>query len=67
MNMRQYCVVSGALFLVVAVAHLLRLALALPVRVDEFIVPLQVSWAGAVVPAILAYQAFRLARQTRSG
>lgn len=67
MSIRQYCIVSGALFTVVSAAHLLRLVLALPVQVDEFIVPLQVSWVGTIVPGFLAYQAFRLERLARSG
>jgi len=55
--------VSGTLFTLVALAHLLRLIFALPVEVDGIIVPQQVSWVGAVVPGVLAYQAFRLAGQ----
>jgi len=67
MSIQQYCAVSGTLFALVALAHLLRLILALPVEVDGIIVPQQVSWVGTVVPGVLAYHAFRLARRAGSG
>jgi len=62
MGLKEYCVVSGVLFSLVALAHLLRIVFGMPVQVDEFDVPMLVSWVGLIVPAGLAFWAFRLSR-----
>ena len=66
MELRRYCAVSGVLFALVAAAHLLRILLALPIRVDAYVVPMSISWIGFVVPLVLAIWAFRTARGTRA-
>lgn len=66
MSARSYLLVSGALFSVVAAAHLLRLVFRMPVVIEEYAVPMYVSWFGFIVPAMLAAWAFRLARSTDS-
>ena len=68
MGRKEYCVVSGILFSLVALAHLLRVILGISVRIDEFDLPMFVSWAGFVVPAGLAIWAFRVGRaESQSG
>lgn len=62
MRRTEYCVVSGVLFSLVALAHLARIVFGVVVQVDDLVVPMYVSWLGFVVPAILAIWAFRLAR-----
>lgn len=62
MGLKEYCVVSGILFSLVALAHLLRIVFGMPVQVDDFEVPMLVSWVGLVVPAGLAIWAFRISR-----
>jgi hypothetical protein len=62
MGHKEYCVVSGILFSLVALAHLLRIVFGMPVQVDEFDVPMIISWVGLVVPTGLAVWAFRLSR-----
>jgi hypothetical protein len=62
MGLKEYCVVSGVLFSLVALAHLLRIIFGMPVQVDGNDVPMLVSWIGLVVPAGLAFWAFRLSR-----
>jgi hypothetical protein len=62
MGLKEYCVASGILFSLVALAHLLRIVFGIPVHVDDFDVPMLVSWVGLVVPAGLALWAFRLSR-----
>jgi len=62
MTYRPYCVVSGALLLLVAVAHLLRILYDMPVLVDDYDVPMIVSWIGLVVPGALAFWAIRILR-----
>ena len=61
MGQSAYCVVSGVLFSLVALAHLIRIVNGMPVQIDDFMVPMFVSWVGLVVPAGLAFWAFRSA------
>ena len=63
MEFRSYCVVSGVLFSLVAIAHLLRIVNGLPILVDDYSVPMFVSWVAMLVPGVLAIWAIRLARQ----
>lgn len=63
MNYKNYCTISGTLFALVALAHLLRIVYGMSVHVDDYSVPMLISWIGLVVPAALAAWAFRLARQ----
>ena len=62
MNNKSYCVVSGVLFSLVAIAHLLRIVNGTTVLVDDYSVPMFASWIALIVPGILAMWAFRLAR-----
>ena len=59
---RPYCLVSGMLFIAVAVAHLLRGIFGLSLTVDTYDVPMYLSWLAVVVTGGLAVWAFRLAR-----
>jgi hypothetical protein len=63
MTHKTYCTVSGALFALVALAHLLRIINGMTIQVDDYAVPMAVSWVGFIVPAVLATWAFRLTRQ----
>jgi hypothetical protein len=62
MGHKEYCFVSGVLFSLVALAHLLRVLYGLSVQVDDVAVPMLVSWIGFAVPAALAVWAFRISR-----
>jgi hypothetical protein len=62
MKYKNYCVVSGVLFSLVALAHLLRVVYGMSVTVDEFSIPMFLSWFGFVIPACLAFWAFRIIR-----
>ena len=62
MGHKEYCVVSGVLFFLVALGHLLRIVYGMSVHVDEFMIPMSVSWIGLVIPAALAVWAFRISR-----
>jgi len=64
MGHRTYCVVSGVLFSLVALAHLLRIVYGMSIQVDEYAVPMFVSWIGLIVPAGLAFWAFRINRES---
>ena len=60
MNPNAYYLISGTLFAVVALAHLLRLVFDWPILVDGTDIPLWVSWFGLAVPGALAVWAFSL-------
>ncbi len=59
---KNYCVVSGVLFALVALAHLLRIVNDVSIQLDGNAVPMYVSWIGLAVPAALAVWAFRVSR-----
>ena len=63
MGHKNYCVVSGVFFALVALAHLMRVVEGMTVQVEEYMIPMWVSWLATVVPAALALWAFRTARQ----
>lgn len=62
MRYKQYCVVSGTLFALVALAHMLRIVNGMTIQVDEMTVPMLASWIGFIVPTALAVWAFRISR-----
>ncbi len=64
MNRRAYLVISGIIFGVVAVLHLLRVVNSWAFQLGSWWIPMWVSWLGMVVPALLCLWAFWLA--TRS-
>ena len=67
MGHKGYCMASGVLFLLVALAHLLRIVNGLSIQVDDVAVPMLASWIGMIVPAALATWAFRITRAASAG
>ncbi len=62
MGHKNYFVVSGILFSLVALAHLLRIVNGMSIQIDDFAVPMLASCIGLIVPAGLGFWAFRLTR-----
>jgi hypothetical protein len=62
--MRAYLQISGTLFGLIAVGHLLRLFRHWPVDLAGYMVPLWVSWVGLVLAGGLSVWALRLRRAT---
>lgn len=62
MGHRGYCVASGVLFSLVALAHLLRIVYGLSIQVEDVAIPILASWIGLIVPAALSIWAFRITR-----
>ena len=62
MQHKNYCLVSGGLFSLVALAHLLRIVYGMSIQIDDFAVPMLASWIGLILPAGLAFWAFRITR-----
>ena len=64
MGYRRYCTISGVLLSLVALAHLLRIVNGVSIQVDEYVVPMLVSWIGLALPGGLAVWAFRISRES---
>jgi uncharacterized membrane protein len=62
MSQRTFSLVAGLIFLVVAVAHVLRLAFKWDVVLNRWPVPMWISAVALVIAAYLAYEGFRLGR-----
>jgi len=60
--MRAYMQISGALFGIIALAHLLRLMRHWPIDLAGYMVPLWVSWLGLLLAGVLSIWALRLVR-----
>lgn len=54
---------AGTIFVLVAIAHIVRLLLEVEILINGWVLPLWVSVGGAVVPVILAWFCFRAARR----
>lgn len=62
MKKETYIQVSGIIFAVVAVLHLLRLFFGIPVTFGDTQIPVWVSVIGAIVGGFLAYTAFKFSK-----
>ena len=67
MSDHAYALIAGIVFLLVAIAHLLRMALGTPVVVQGVSIPMWASAIALVVTAFLSYEGFRFARRTPKG
>jgi len=59
---RLYLLISGAVFALVAVGHLVRATSGWPLRVGEWDVPVWVSWVAVALAGSLSVWAQRLRR-----
>lgn len=55
MNLKTFCAVTGAVFMIVALIHFARIVLVWQVTIDGWSVPMWVSWIGFVVAVGLGY------------
>ncbi|MGH9021478.1 MAG: hypothetical protein ACRDV0_10805 [Acidimicrobiales bacterium] len=62
---RTLLILSGILFLVVALLHLARLAFGLDLALGTFEIPLWLSWVGVIVTGYLSYASFHFAAMRR--
>ncbi len=65
--MRAYILITGVIFAIVALVHLLRLLLDWPAQVGGLAVPSWVSWIAFLVAGALAIWAFSLVAGDRRG
>ena len=67
MSDHAYALIAGIIFLLVAIAHLLRMALGTPVVVQGVSIPMWASAIALVVTAFLSYEGFHFARRIPKG
>ena len=60
MDQKMFSIVTGVIFAVVALFHLVRIYMGWPVMIGDWSVPMWVSWIGLVVAGGLAFFGFRL-------
>ena len=65
MSDHAYALIAGIVFLLVAIAHLLRMALGTPVVVQGVSIPMWSSAIALVVTAFLSYEGFHFARRPK--
>ena len=63
MSHKTFSLTAGAIFLLIALGHLLRVILGAGFVVQNISIPMWVSGMAVVITAYLAYQGFRLARK----
>lgn len=54
MKTKNYCLVAGIMFGLVAIGHAARLTFHLPLYIGGMVVPMWVSWCGVVATTVLA-------------
>ncbi len=52
---RRYLIVAGTIFSLVAVVHLARIFMLMPLELAGWVVPLWLSWFAVIVAAYMAY------------
>ena len=63
MALKAFLGISGTIFAVIAVLHLLRAVYGWPAQIGTWIVPLWLSWLSLGIASFLAICAFRLLRK----
>jgi drug/metabolite transporter (DMT)-like permease len=61
MDQKTFTLVAGAIFAAVALLHILRILMGWSAVIDDWTVPMWVSWIGFVVAGGLSYFALNLA------
>jgi hypothetical protein len=60
MNLKTFTLLAGVIFAIVALAHLLRIFMAWPIVIDNWTVPMWLSWIALVIAGGLSYFGFSL-------
>ena len=61
MDQKTFTIVTGAIFALVALLHVLRILMGWPAMIGGWTVPMWVSWIGLVVAGGLSYFGLSLA------
>jgi hypothetical protein len=64
MSQYAFALTAGIVFLLIAVAHLLRIVFGTPVVVQEIPIPVWASGIAVVITGFLSYEGFHFARKS---
>lgn len=64
MNHKNFSLVAGLIFLVVAVLHVLRLAMGWHAVFADWTIPMWISWIAIPIAGFLAYEGLILSRRS---
>ncbi|OGM79552.1 hypothetical protein A2197_00820 [Candidatus Woesebacteria bacterium RIFOXYA1_FULL_48_16] len=60
MSQKSYYLTTGAVFLVIAILHLLRIVNGWPADIGGFVVPMWLSWVAVPLAGYLAYHGLKI-------
>ena len=60
MNLKTFTLLASIIFAIVALAHLLRVFMGWPIIIDNWTVPMWLSWIALAVAGGLSYFGFNL-------
>ncbi|HWI77068.1 MAG TPA: hypothetical protein VNS53_08320 [Sphingomicrobium sp.] len=63
MGNKPVTTIAAIIFLIMAVVHAYRLATQFQITVGNHTIPMWVSWAGLIIPLLLAWGLWREARR----
>jgi len=63
MDLKRYLMMAGAIFVAVALAHLVRALMDWPIVIAGWIVPTWLSWLAFVIAGALGYLGLSLAKR----
>ena len=67
MSPKTFSLTAGIIFLLIALAHIFRVAFEVEWIVEGRTVPMWVSWVAMFLAGYLAYEGFRLGKKSQSG
>ncbi|MFC1475197.1 hypothetical protein ACFLQG_00980 [Candidatus Zixiibacteriota bacterium] len=59
MSKKKYLIISGSIFSIVSLLHLIRAILCTEILIGSWVVPIWPSWGGFIGAGLLAVWAFR--------
>lgn len=59
MNQKTYNIVTGVIFLIIVILHLLRIILGWSATIGTIVIPIWLSWIALVVAGYLVYQGLK--------
>lgn len=63
MDQKTFSFLTGVIFSVIAVFHLLRIVLGWQAQVAGWVVPMWFSWIGIVIAGFLAYKGLKFGKK----
>ena len=60
MSQKSYYLTTGAVFLVIAILHLLRIVNGWPADIGGFVVPMWLSWVAVPLAGYLGYHGLKI-------